>query len=194
LPLSDCERELLRGARRRDPRAFGELYVAYYRAVYLEIFGLTRNPDESDDLTSDVFLRAWNAIDRFEDRGYSLETWLKKIARNLAVSHIGRRGRQAPSVELDWLVDPALTPDEQADVASDTEAVRQAMIDLPAIQRQVLNLRFFDDMSYNEVAEVIGKPEGAIRVIQHRALQAMRELLLKGRLKPALPPASGGGE
>ena len=194
MPLSDCERELLRGARRRDPRAFGELYVAYYRAVYLETFGLTRNPDESDDLTSDVFLRAWNAIDRFEDRGYSLETWLKKIARNLAVSHIRRRGRQAPSVELDWLVDPALTPDEQADVASDTEAVRQAMIDLPAIQRQVLNLRFFDDMSYNEVAEVIGKPEGTIRVIQHRALQAMRELLLKGRLKPALPPASGGGE
>jgi RNA polymerase sigma-70 factor (ECF subfamily) len=194
LPLSSFECKLLKRAHRRDRAAFSELYVAYYRAVYLEIYGLTRDRDETDDLTSEAFLRAWNAIGRFEDRGYSLETWLKRIARNLALSHIGRRGREAPSVELDLLIDPSLTPDEQADAAFENEAVRQAMVNLPAIQRQVLALRFFDDMSYNEVAEVIGKPQGTIRVIQHRALRAMRELLEKGRLKPALPPASGGGE
>lgn len=203
MPLSQFERRLLKRACRRDPRAFSDLYVAYYRPVYMEIYGLTRDADETDDLTSEAFLRAWNAIDRFEDRGCSLETWMERIARNLALTHIGKRGRETSSLELDWIVDSAPQPDEKADIEFETEVLRQAMIDLPAVQRQVLTLRFFEELSYDEVAEAIGKPQGTVRVIQHRALRSLRELLEKsgifrpgGRsvVKPALPPVSGGSE
>jgi RNA polymerase sigma-70 factor (ECF subfamily) len=199
MPLSDAERDLLKRAVRRDPAAFSDLYVSYQRAVYMEIYGLLGDTFETDDLTSETFLRAWNAIHRFEDRGFSIETWLERIAHNLAISHLRRRGRESTNVELELHVDPRLQPDEQAEIAFENEIVRQALLDLPSMQRKVLTLRFFHDLSYPQVAELIGKPQGTVRVIQYRALRSLRCLLEKGGAirrggKPVALPATGGSK
>jgi RNA polymerase sigma-70 factor (ECF subfamily) len=143
---------------------------------------LVGNKFEADDLTSETFLRAWNAIDRFEDRGFTIEVWLLKIGRNLTISYLKRRGRESTNGEMELQVDPKLSPEQQAEALLDNEAVRQALSGLPTIQQKVLTLRFFDGLSYLQVAAIVGKSQGTVRVIQHRALRSLRQLLMKSGL------------
>jgi RNA polymerase sigma-70 factor (ECF subfamily) len=198
MPLSDYDRALLKRAIQRDRSAFGDFYLRYRPTVYLEILSVVGTSSEAEDLTSETFLRAWNAICRFEDRGFSIEAWLKRIARNLALSSRKRRAHECSSDELERLVDPALLPEQQMESEIDGAAVRQALLGLSDVQRQVLTMRFYEDFTYGQVADVVGKPEGTVRVIQHRALRSLRVLLEKGGLRRqrgvADPAVQGGGE
>lgn len=199
MPLTDYERSLLRRATQRDRSAFSDFYLKFQPTVFLEAFALVRSQNEADDLTSETFLRAWNAIDRFQDRGYSIEAWLKTIARNLALTHMKRRAKECSSAELERLVDPALMPDQHLENEFVNATVREALVGLPELQRQVLTMRFYEDLTYSQVADVVGKPEGTVRVIQHRALRSLRNLLEKGGVlgsqrRTANPAVPGGGK
>jgi RNA polymerase sigma-70 factor (ECF subfamily) len=177
MPLSDLERNLLARAVRRDPHAFSDLYVLYHGAVFHQILGLVRNHHDADDLTSETFLRAWNAIARFEDRGFTMEAWLQRIGRNLSITHLRRRGRELTNGDFEMELDDKPLSEERVEALLDDETVRRAMVELPTMQRQVLKLRFFDNLSYEQVSTVIGKPKGTARVIHHRALRSLRSLL-----------------
>jgi RNA polymerase sigma-70 factor, ECF subfamily len=145
--------------------------------VYRHIYYLVNDQRESEDLTAQTFLKAWEAIDRYKDRGAPFLAWLLRIAHNQGVSHLRAR-RERPGLD-DTYVDERQTrnPQEALEQSSEEESVRAAVLRLRDDQRQVIMLRFVEEMDYRDVAAVIGKSVPAVRVIQHRALGKLRKLI-----------------
>lgn len=168
----------------RDQEAFGELYDRHVVRVYRHIYYMLGNQAEAEDLTAQTFLRAWEAIDRYQVRGAPFVSWLLRIAHNLGVSYL--RSRRESSQLHDGIVDDTLRrdPESSYEQTADEELVREAILKLREEQRQVIILRFIEDLDYREVAEIIGKSVAAIRVIQHRALQSLRKQMKQ--LDPAV--------
>ena len=174
---ADHERSLVERAVARDAQAFGELYDMHVVRVYRHIYYLVNNVSEAEDLTAQTFLQAWEAMDRYEDRGVSFASWLLRIAHNLAISYLRSRheGNQLHEGLMDQ--DSFRNPERMTERQADGERVRQAILQLGHEQRQVIILRFVEDLEYREVAEIVGKSVAAVRVIQHRALCTLRRLM-----------------
>ncbi len=168
------ERTLVQRAIARDREAFGFLYDRHVVRVYRHIYYMVGNVAEAEDLTAQAFLQAWEAIERYEIRGAPFVSWLLRIAHNLAVSYL--RSRKERAQLPDWLEDhkSERNPEEALQQQVDGENVREAILHLRDEQRQVIMLRFVEDLEYREVAEIVGKSVAAVRVIQHRALNALR--------------------
>jgi RNA polymerase sigma-70 factor (ECF subfamily) len=133
------------------------------------------NSAEAEDLTAQAFLKAWEAIDRYQVRGAPFVSWLLRIAHNLGVSYL--RSKRETSEVHEGIIDDKVRRDPASayEQTAEEELVREAIMRLREEQRQVIILRFIEDLDYREVAEIIGKSVAAIRVIQHRALNAMRK-------------------
>lgn len=169
------ERTLIKRAVKRDREAFGALYNKHVSRVYRHIYYMVGNPPEAEDLTAQAFLQAWQAIERYQIRGAPFVSWLMRIAHNLGVSHLRSR---KPSTELpETLVDRSRdgNPDDVLQRQADGDRVREAILRLREEHRRVIILRFVQDLAYREVAEIVGKSVPAVRVIQHRALNALRK-------------------
>jgi RNA polymerase sigma-70 factor (ECF subfamily) len=175
VPNANDETALVLRAIQRDQEAFGELYDRHVVRVYRHIYYMVGNAAEAEDLTAQTFLRAWEAIERYQVRGAPFVSWLLRIAHNLGVSYL--RSKRESSQLHDGIIDDKMRRDpETAFQQSAEEAlVREAILRLRDEQRQVIILRFIEDLDYREVAEIIGKSVAAIRVIQHRALNALRK-------------------
>jgi len=175
LPRANDDTPLVLRAIQRDQDAFGELYDRHVVRVYRHIYYMVGNAAEAEDLTAQTFLRAWEAIDRYQVRGAPFVSWLLRIAHNLGVSYL--RSKRESSQLHDGLVDdkPRRDPEWSYQQTAEEDMVREAILHLREEQRQVIILRFIEDLEYPEVAEIIGKSVAAIRVIQHRALNALRK-------------------
>ena len=175
VPRANDDTELVLRAIQRDQEAFGELYDRHVVRVYRHIYYMVGNAAEAEDLTAQAFLRAWEAIPRYQVRGAPFVSWLLRIAHNLGVSHL--RSKRESSQIHEGIVDHKMQrdPEQAYEQTADEELVREAIMMLREEQRQVIILRFIEDLDYREVAEIIGKSVAAIRVIQHRALNALRK-------------------
>jgi RNA polymerase sigma-70 factor (ECF subfamily) len=175
IPRANDDTPLVLRAIQRDQEAFGELYDRHVTRVYRHIYYMVGNAAEAEDLSAQTFLKAWEAIDRYQVRGAPFVSWLLRIAHNLGVSHL--RSRRETSQVHEGLIDdkPRRDPEHVAQQTAEEEMVRAAILKLREEQRQVIILRFIEDLEYPEVAEIIGKSVAAIRVIQHRALNALRK-------------------
>ncbi|HEX5369071.1 MAG TPA: sigma-70 family RNA polymerase sigma factor [Dehalococcoidia bacterium] len=191
MAITPEERILIARVVKRDREAFSQIYVLYHPQVLNRTIAILRNRDEAGDVAGETFLRAWNAIDRFEDRDVSICAWLCKIAERVALK---RLRRSASSIDVDTLASFESTDvslEELAERASDCTEVREALEELPELQRMVLKRRFFDDASYDSVSSELGKSVGAVRVIQHRALSSLKKVLIikrQGKVGPAGTP------
>ena len=169
------ERTLVQRAIARDKEAFGALYDRHVVRVYRHLYYMVGNTTEAEDLTAQAFLQAWEAIDRYQIRGAPFVSWLLRIAHNLGVSYLRARRESAQLPET--LIDHGShgNPEESIQRRFEEERVREAILQLRDEQRQVIILRFVEDLDYSEVAEIMGKSVAAVRVIQHRALNALRK-------------------
>lgn len=175
VPRANDDTPLVLRAIKKDQEAFGELYDRHVVRVYRHLYYMLGNAAEAEDLTAQTFLRAWEAIGRYEVRGAPFVSWLLRIAHNLGVSHL--RSKRESAQLHDGIVDdkPRRDPESVLEQSADEELVREAILRLRDEQRQVIILRFIEDLDYREVAEIIGKSVAAIRVIQHRALNSLRK-------------------
>ena len=176
-PNRDEERRLVLRAIERDQPAFAELYDQHVVRVYRHIYYLVNDAREAEDLTAQTFLKAWEAIDRYKERGAPFVAWLLRIAHNLTISYL--RSKRDHSELDEGFVDHKRggNPEESLEQASDERTVRDAVLRLREEQRQVIMLRFVEELDYTEVAAMIGKSVPAVRVIQHRALGNLRKLM-----------------
>lgn len=172
------ELELVRRAIRRDREAFGALYDRHVVRVYRHIYYIVGRPAEAEDITAQAFLQAWQAIERYQIRGAPFVSWLLRIAHNLAVSYLRSRRESAELPETLVDVSRQGNPEQEVLRGADGELVREAILGLRDEQRQVIILRFVDDLEYREVAEIVGKSVAAVRVIQHRALNSLRKQMV----------------
>lgn len=170
---------LLMRAIRGCPEALGELYDQYADKIYSYIYHRVGNAELAEDLTGQVFMQILEAI--HNDRAWrtSFTGWLYQIARNLVIDHYRRRGRTM-FIDLDEAApmrslygDPAQT----AETALDKLRLFSALDELPEEQAQVITLRFLEELSIAETAEVMGKSQGAIKAQQYRAILALKRLL-----------------
>jgi len=179
------ERTLVERAIRRDQEAFGALYDRHVVRVYRHVYYMVGNAAEAEDLTAQAFLQAWEAIERYQIRGAPFVSWLMRIAHNLGVSHLRSR---KPSSELpEGLIDHSRdgNPEDVLQRELESERVREAILRLRDEHRQVIILRFVQDLDYREVAAIVGKSVPAVRVIQHRALHALRKQMERDDPKSA---------
>lgn len=169
--------DVIERARGGDRGAFAELYDAHVDSVYRYLLYRVREPSDAEDLTSEVFTRAFANIHRYRWQGKSFLAWLYTIARNAVTD---RRRRERPTVDLDnafGIAEEGPTAHERAVVGEQVNALRGAVQHLTVEQREVLMMRFVQDMSSRQVAQILGKNEGAVRALQFRALGRLRKLL-----------------
>jgi RNA polymerase sigma-70 factor (ECF subfamily) len=180
---------LVRAAKSGDASAFGELYERYRDAIYRYCLSRTGTAHEAEDLTSDVFVKALQSIDRYQERGLPFVAFLYRIARNAAIDR-SRTLKQPLSVD-ELVIEPASRQNVEADatLAVDRSILLAALTKLKTEHRDVIVMRFIEGYSALEVAAKLGKTEGAVRTLQHRALErlrkefddAQREMARKGR-------------
>ncbi len=164
-------------ARRGDRGAFAELYDEHVEAVYRYVLYRLREASDAEDVTSEVFTKAFASIHRYRWQGKSFLAWLYTIARNAVTD---RRRRDRPTIELDnafGIPEQGPTAHDQAVHGEQVEALRGAVKHLTGEQQEVLLLRFAENLSSRQVAVKLGKNEGAIRALQFRALGRLRKLL-----------------
>lgn len=180
-----CKRCLAEGAQRRDPDAWDDLY----RLVYPRLFAFARSrvgdDTDAEDVVSETMTRALHGIDRFRWRnGVGIEAWLFGIGRNVLHEHHRRASRTSPAPEpvigQGAPADPAAEPGARILAGEEAEAVRRALHHLRPDDREVLELRFVAGLSSQEIAHVIGRRAGAVRMAQSRALERLRHLLREG--------------
>ena len=177
----DRDRALVEEAR-RDPLRFDALYRRYLAQVYSYAYHELGHHHDAEDVTERTFLAALAALPRFEERARpadgdgasTFRVWLFQIARN-AVSNQRRRQRRHPTAPLDAAVAVAGGEDVSGGAVRREEATAawRAVARLPADRRQALVLRFVEEMSTAEIAGILGRSEGAVRVLVHRALRAV---------------------
>ncbi|MBS1251751.1 MAG: ECF RNA polymerase sigma factor SigW [Anaerolineales bacterium] len=175
------EKELALRASEHDPEAFAELYDLYVDKIYNYVYHKVGNTTEAEDLTAQVFTKAWGAIGGYEWQGYSFSPWLFRIAHNLVVDY--HRARR-PTVVLDVLeTRPDLVgseesrPEQILQSMMTMERVREAIGELTEEQQTVIVLRFIEGYSTADIARIMGKRRGAIRGLQFRGLKALRKIL-----------------
>lgn len=176
--VEPADAELARRAASGDALAFGVLYDRYFERVYRYAYLRTRDRMEAEDVASDVFFRALGALHRYEPRGPFL-AWLFRIARNAIIDR-ARQNRTVPLASRDALRDGAdrsVDPAALGLAGAQAREVREALHRLTELQRDVVVLRFFADLSTEEIGVVIGKGPSTVRGIQHRALAALRAVL-----------------
>lgn len=160
------------------------LYNECFKKIANYAFARIGDTTEAEDIASDVFIKALDALKTYQDRGIPMRSWLFKIAHNLVVDHLARKGKQKV-VPLDTATD---IPEEDdpvntAETNLEMERVNRAMSNLTEEQREVVNLRFFSGLSSKEVASLMNKKDGAVRQMQFEALAKLRNALNQGNSK-----------
>jgi RNA polymerase sigma-70 factor (ECF subfamily) len=166
---------LLVEAAKKDPSRFAELYELNFARVYGYIARRVGDRDAAQDLTSDVFHKALASIHSFDWRGVPFAAWLLRIAANMIVDRSKHGGKEIGQDELPDLPDPGARPKlEEAD-----ECARLYLLvdQLPVDQRRVIGMRFAEEKSIREIAQALGRTEGAVKQLQFRALQNLRARL-----------------
>jgi RNA polymerase sigma-70 factor, ECF subfamily len=169
---------LVDAARAGDGWAFGQLFDHYHLSVYRFVASRVRRPSDAEDLTQSIFVKALEALPRYESRGIPFGGWLFRLARNTVIDFVRTSHEHA---DLAQSVDQAgaeTAPDELAVTRQEIEAVGAALAALTDDQRDAIALRFFAGLSAREAAEAMGKQEGTIRGLQFRAIAALRRQLL----------------
>jgi RNA polymerase sigma-70 factor (ECF subfamily) len=184
---------LIERAAAGDREAFGRLYEQHSVRVFRHAYFLTGDVCLAEDLTAQTFLKALEAIGRYEERGVPFIAWLLRITVNLAINYKKalKNGVHAQLPEQLEDDDALGSPETSCTMKSEGERVWAKVKLLPREQRLVIVMRFMDDLPYSEVASVLGKSIGAVRVIQFRALHNLRALMNKDeQAEPTAMPLS----
>jgi RNA polymerase sigma-70 factor, ECF subfamily len=167
------EGQLVHQAQSGNSEAFAQLYDAYLDRVYRYIFFRVSDDQTAEDLSSQVFLKAWEGLDRYHRNGSPFVAWLYTIAHNVVIDHYRTRRECVALDEIVPLASQEESLDEQITTNFDLQTMRDVLQILNEEQQQVLTLRFIAELSTESIAKVMGKREGAIRALQMRALQMM---------------------
>jgi RNA polymerase sigma-70 factor (ECF subfamily) len=189
-PVADMdlseEKELVKQAQ-GSPDAFAKLYDQYYPKIFGYILRRSANLEAAQDITSETFLKALGKLWQFRWRNVSFSSWLYKIASN-EINQYFRKAEYKKSISLEELHEQGfelLSPhDPESELIEAQEKLKQhqdfleiqkKITKLPAKYQEVIALRFFEKKQINEIAEILGKREGTIKSLLHRAVEKLRE-------------------
>src|SRR5579864_1021342 len=182
------EERLLVEAAQKDPARFAELYEINFERVYAFVARRVGDRDAAEDLTSEVFHKALANLRRFQWRGVPFAAWLLRIAGNAIADRSQRTGRELAVDDPPEMSEEASADVDLEEVEHQTQLFR-LVERLPADQRRVIAMRFAEEKSIREIAEQLGRTEGAVKQLQFRGLQNLRAQINSG--KPPFDSAQG---
>ncbi|PIR87830.1 MAG: hypothetical protein COU10_02500 [Candidatus Harrisonbacteria bacterium CG10_big_fil_rev_8_21_14_0_10_45_28] len=182
--MLDNEAQLVKSAKGGDGQSFGVLYEHYSQAIYRFIVVKVSSRQEAEDITHEVFLKAWQKLPAFKQKGFPFSSWLYRIARNKVIDHYRTKKAHLSLEDLTGQLEEEffrVGAAQRSDInfKLDLEAVLSSLDQLTADQREVIEMRFFQDLSPKEIAQITKKKEGTIRILQHRATQKLKQALEK---------------
>jgi RNA polymerase sigma-70 factor (ECF subfamily) len=179
LPAHKSEDYLVQRAIKRDREAFTGLYESCVERVYRHVYYRVYNHVDAEDITQEAFVKAWKAIEKYKSTGVPFVAWIITIAANLVADHY-RKKQKIVNLEELFNENPdrqTLDPEKQVETSFGEAVIREAVLKLSGDKQKVILMHFIDGFSYEEIARALNKSEGAIRVIQYRALSDMRSWL-----------------
>jgi len=171
------EQELLLRARRFDQSALGEIYDRYSPGLYRYAVRLLGNADIAEECLAEVFSRFLHALRNGGGPRDHLQAYLYRVAHNWITDQWRRPPPPSESLQVNLPADGPADPSHAVGQKLEQEQVRAALAELTLDQRQVIVLKFFEDLENEEIAAALGKPVGAVKSLQHRALAALRRAL-----------------
>lgn len=177
IPSQESEERLVERAVSHDKAAFTALYEKYVGQIYRHTYYRVGNQADAEDITEEVFIKAWKSIGRFKQTGAPFISWLITITRNQTIDYYRARKSHIP---LDKIEIAALSDSEPEKIAEhnfNQERVRNAIKKLKGEKQKVIMMHFIDGFSYSQIASALKKSEGAVRVIQYRALIDLKRIL-----------------
>jgi len=174
-----------------DEKAYALLLQRYRRAVYHMVLKMVRNVDDAEDLTIEAFGKAFRSLHRFK-KDFTFSTWLFRIATNNSIDFIRKRKLYTLSIDSAYtdddghsvsmsIPDQNLNPQDEAIKAQKEEIIRVVVNQLPAKYQKLVKLRYFSELSYEEIAVEIGAPLGTVKAQLHRARELMYDLVKNKR-------------
>lgn len=170
---------LITKAREGDSEAFGQIYDSFAQKIFKYIRLKIQDRQEAEDILQEVFIKAYKGLGGLAMENLNFSAWLYKVAGNTINDHFRKKYRTPEIIGIDEKFDAPSKYSLQGEVTAkwDWDLARQAFNRLPPIYKQVLELRFVQEMSLNEVAEILNKNSLSVRLIQHRALKKVRIIL-----------------
>lgn len=170
------EESLITRAKNGESAAFGKLYDTYLPKIYRFVFLKTGRKQDAEDLTHQIFASAWENMSRYELKGFPFSSWLYRIANNAVIDYY-RTWKHYQSIDAvpEEIFAETTNLETKLDAAFDIHIIKTALQKLEPDQQNILIMKFVDDLSNKEIAAVVGKSEGAVRVIQHRALKQLKQ-------------------
>jgi len=153
------------------------LYEEYYDKIARYVYVHIGNKEEAEDIAGEVFLKALKSLKSYREQGVPMQGWLFRIAHNLTVDYLRKMDKRR-TVPIDSVA--LLGNDNPADTAEkniEFERVVEAMNQLTTEQREVINLRFFGELTSKEVSSILGKRDGAVREMQRAAIEKLRAIM-----------------
>jgi RNA polymerase sigma-70 factor (ECF subfamily) len=176
------EARLVDQAKAGDPEAFAKLYDAYVERVARYIYFRISEDGEVEDLVSQVFLKAWENLDRYQMGSSPFAAWLYTIARNLVIDHYRTKKDTLPLEAALAVPSDLASPDEEAQMRFDLAALREALQFLTADQQQALVLKYIAGLPNESIANMMNKQAGTVRGLQMRGLQTLAKYLQEKEL------------
>ena len=170
-----------------DEQAFAMLMERYKRPVYHMVLKMVRNVDDAEDLTIEAFAKAFKNLHRFK-KDYTFSTWLFRIATNNAIDFIRKKRLETMSLDTSFtddngeavqidVEDKNLNPQEEAIKSQKIELIQLFVTKLPAKYQRLVKLRYFEELSYEEIAQELDAPLGTVKAQLHRARELMYDLV-----------------
>ncbi len=178
MQVSDQELiDALKSGNRKD-LAFNELVMKYQERLYWHIRKIVINHDDTDDVLQNTFMKVWKNVDNFREES-TLFTWLYRIATNESLTFLNQKKRHslAPMNEVSDFLQQNLEADEYFDGDDIQKKLQQAILKLPDKQRLVFNMRYFDEMPYQEISEILETSVGALKASYHHAARKIEDYL-----------------
>jgi RNA polymerase sigma-70 factor (ECF subfamily) len=158
-----------------DFEAFGELYNIYLDRIYRYVFYQVKDKMTAEDLIEEIFVKAWKAIGSYRGKGQAFSPWLYRIAHNYLVDYF-RKSQKHRSLEIE-IAAAAASLEQESERKAARQELMEAVSYLRDNQRQVIILKFIEGLDNHEIAQIMGKSQGAIRILQMRALATLRKRL-----------------
>ncbi len=170
---------LIERAKRGEVEAFGCLYERYLESIYRYIRTRVADDRTAEDLTETVFLRSFESLCRYKEKGLRFSAFLYQIARNLLVDHYRQKEEELPIESADQISVSPSRIDDIIVIQDQVDRLRVGLEALPEEYREIIRLRVLLELSTTECAEWIGRSEGAVRVLLHRAMKALKRQVVK---------------
>lgn len=169
-------RDLVEKAKTGETAALTDLYNEFFERIFRFIFFRVGHKESAEDLTEDVFIKAFTKLPGLKDSDL-FSAWLYQIARNKIIDHYRKNVTDVALEEVENVLEYTDGIADLIDQSKDKDLIIECLKELPKDQRLVIEMKFFEDLDNVTIAELLNKTEGAVRVIQHRALTKLKELL-----------------